>query len=138
VSTIFGMHVDPTLPVGKVLSRPGPFLAAAAIFLATVTGKGGHAASPHHAIDPIIAASSAVISLQQLVSREIDPVQAAVCYQLSIGYCYGYCSNHYSLCRDYTVHRIQYQSIWVIYFLIKRLREGRKTEVLFPLLSSER
>jgi IAA-amino acid hydrolase len=84
VSAIFGLHVDPTLPVGKVVSRPGPFLAAAARFLATVTGKGGHAASPHHAIDPIIAASSAVISLQQLVSREIDPVQAAVCCQLSM------------------------------------------------------
>ncbi|TVT98105.1 hypothetical protein EJB05_56605, partial [Eragrostis curvula] len=78
VSAIFALHVDPTLPVGEVASRPGPLLAAAGRFLATVTGKGGHAASPHRAIDPIVVASSAVISLQQLVSREIDPLQAAV------------------------------------------------------------
>ncbi|GJN12181.1 hypothetical protein PR202_ga30438 [Eleusine coracana subsp. coracana] len=78
VSAIFGLHVDPNLHVGKVASRPGPLLAGGSRFLATVTGKGGHAASPHHAVDPIITASSAVISIQQLVSREIDPLQAAV------------------------------------------------------------
>ena len=82
VSAIFGLHVDPRLPVGAVASRPGPFLAASGRFSVTVTGKGGHAAAPHKAVDPIVAASSAIVSLQLIVSREIDPLEAAVCGQL--------------------------------------------------------
>ncbi|CAN6180344.1 unnamed protein product [Urochloa humidicola] len=78
VSAIFGLHVDPVLPVGVVASRPGPFAATAARFQATITGKGGHAALPHQAFDPTVAASSAILSLQQIVSREIDPLQGAV------------------------------------------------------------
>ncbi|PVH63647.1 hypothetical protein PAHAL_2G076000 [Panicum hallii] len=78
VSAIFGLHVDPVLPVGVVASRPGPFAATACRFQATVTGKGGHAALPHQAFDPTVAASTAILSLQQIVSREIDPLQGAV------------------------------------------------------------
>ncbi|GJN22743.1 hypothetical protein PR202_gb10338 [Eleusine coracana subsp. coracana] len=78
VQAIFGMHVDTALPVGTVGSRPGPFLAGSARFSATITGKGGHAAGPQNFIDPIVAASSAVLSLQQLVAREINPLQGAV------------------------------------------------------------
>uniref|UniRef100_A0ACD5TEP1 Uncharacterized protein n=1 Tax=Avena sativa TaxID=4498 RepID=A0ACD5TEP1_AVESA len=78
VSAIFGLHVSPHLPVGVVASRPGPFLAASARFTAMVAGKGGHAAGPHDAVDPIVAASSAVLSLQQIVARETDPLEAAI------------------------------------------------------------
>ncbi|KAF0905449.1 hypothetical protein E2562_004418 [Oryza meyeriana var. granulata] len=78
VSAMFGMHVDPALPVGVVASRPGPFAATSGRFLATITGRGGHAASPHDAIDPVVAASAAILSLQQIVAREIDPLQGAV------------------------------------------------------------
>ncbi|XP_047077027.1 IAA-amino acid hydrolase ILR1-like 8 [Lolium rigidum] len=78
VEAIFGLHVSPHLPVGVVASRPGPFLAASARFSATVTGKGGHAGGPHNAIDPIVATSSTILSLQQLVARETDPLEAAV------------------------------------------------------------
>jgi IAA-amino acid hydrolase len=78
VAAIFGMHVDTRLPAGAVGSRPGPFLAGSARFKATVTGKGGHGAMPHAAVDPVVAAASAVLSLQQLVARETDPLQGAV------------------------------------------------------------
>ncbi|KAM0858163.1 hypothetical protein ACQ4PT_048000 [Festuca glaucescens] len=78
LEAIFGLHVSPHLPVGVVASRPGPFLAASARFSATVAGKGGHAGGPHDAVDPIIAACSTVLSLQQLVARETDPLEAAV------------------------------------------------------------
>uniref|UniRef100_K3ZZ86 Peptidase M20 dimerisation domain-containing protein n=1 Tax=Setaria italica TaxID=4555 RepID=K3ZZ86_SETIT len=78
VSAIFGLHVSPGLPLGVVSSRPGPFAATAARFLVTVNGKGGHAAVPHQSIDPIVAASTAILSLQHIVAREIDPLQAAV------------------------------------------------------------
>ncbi|GJN25022.1 hypothetical protein PR202_gb12804 [Eleusine coracana subsp. coracana] len=78
VSAIFALHVIPDLPVGVVASRPGPFLSASGRFIATITGKGGHAGIPHDSVDPVIAASSAILSLQQLVSRETDPLEAAV------------------------------------------------------------
>uniref|UniRef100_A0A0D9ZFH4 Peptidase M20 dimerisation domain-containing protein n=1 Tax=Oryza glumipatula TaxID=40148 RepID=A0A0D9ZFH4_9ORYZ len=76
--TIFAVHVATDLPAGVVGSRPGPFLAGSARFTATITGKGGHAAAPHHAVDPIVAVSSAVLSLQQIVARETNPLQGAV------------------------------------------------------------
>ncbi|KAK8959468.1 IAA-amino acid hydrolase ILR1-like 3 [Platanthera guangdongensis] len=78
VDAIFGMHVDPTIPTGTVGSRPGPILAASGRFLATIKGRGGHAASPHRTIDPVIATSFAILSLQQLVSRESDPLESKV------------------------------------------------------------
>lgn len=83
VSAIFGLHVDPALPVGVVSSRPGPFAATSGRFLATVTGKGGHAAMPHESVDPVLAAATTIVSLQQIISREIDPLQGAVCFLLN-------------------------------------------------------
>ncbi|XLU29442.1 hypothetical protein S245_065508 [Arachis hypogaea] len=80
VSAIFGLHVAPVreLPVGHVASKAGPLLAGTAMFDATIHGRGGHAAMPHFAIDPVLAASSAVVNLQQLVSREADPLDPQV------------------------------------------------------------
>ena len=57
-------------------------MASADEFYITVNGKGGHAATPHQCIDPIVIASRIVLSLQELVSRKINPVSPAV---LSIG-----------------------------------------------------
>ncbi|KAK1362858.1 IAA-amino acid hydrolase ILR1-like 4 [Heracleum sosnowskyi] len=78
VKAIFGLHVSPVLPIGKVSSRPGPLLAGTGFFEAVISGKGGHAALPHHSIDPILAASYVVVSLQHLVSREADPLDSQV------------------------------------------------------------
>ncbi|KAM1016948.1 hypothetical protein ACFX13_047309 [Malus domestica] len=78
VSAIFGLHVANHVPIAEVASRPGPFLAGAGFFEATISGKGGHAALPHHAVDPILAASNVIVSLQHLVSREADPLDLQV------------------------------------------------------------
>lgn len=78
VEAIFGLHVVHRYPVGVVASRPGEFLAGCGSFKAKITGKGGHAAIPHHSIDPILAASASVISLQNIVSREVDPLDSQV------------------------------------------------------------
>lgn len=78
VRAIFGLHVTPRNPIGTVSSRPGPILAANGFFEAVINGKGGHAAIPQHTIDPIIAASNVVVSLQHLVSREADPLESQV------------------------------------------------------------
>ncbi|KAK6787866.1 hypothetical protein RDI58_016391 [Solanum bulbocastanum] len=83
---IFGMHVDFRRPTGGIGTSPGPLLAAVCIFEAKIEGKGGHAAQPHEAVDPILAASFAIVALQQLISREVDPLHSQV---LSVTYVRG-------------------------------------------------
>ncbi|KAK4384766.1 IAA-amino acid hydrolase ILR1-like 5 [Sesamum angolense] len=75
---IFGMHIDYENPTGSIASIPGPVLAAVSFFEAKIVGKGGHAAEPHSSIDPVLAASFAILALQQLVSREVDPLHSQV------------------------------------------------------------
>ncbi|PQQ03980.1 IAA-amino acid hydrolase ILR1-like 1 [Prunus yedoensis var. nudiflora] len=78
VEAIFGLHVVHRYPSGVVASRPGEFLAGCGSFKAKIQGKGGHAAIPQQSIDPIVAASASVISLQNIVSREADPLDSQV------------------------------------------------------------
>ncbi|MBN8675723.1 MAG: amidohydrolase [Chitinophagales bacterium] len=70
---IFGLHVHPGLAVGKMSFRAGKVMASADELYITIKGKGGHAASPHLCIDPILIASHLIIALQQVVSRNNDP-----------------------------------------------------------------
>ncbi|PON43722.1 Amidohydrolase [Parasponia andersonii] len=70
VQAIFGIHVSPKLATGSIGSRPGPFLAGSGRFFVVLEGKGGHAAMPHVTRDPILAASSAILALQHIISRE--------------------------------------------------------------------
>ncbi|KAK4375736.1 hypothetical protein RND71_006413 [Anisodus tanguticus] len=83
---IFGMHVDFKRPTGSVGTSSGPILAAVSFFEAKIEGKGGHAAQPHETVDPVLAASFAVVALQQLISREVDPLHSQV---LSVTYVRG-------------------------------------------------
>ncbi|KAK0570897.1 hypothetical protein LWI29_008123 [Acer saccharum] len=78
VEAIFGLHVSPSYPIGTVASRPGPLTAGSGRFGAVISGKGGHAAIPQQSVDPIIAASNIIVSLQHLVSREADPLDSQV------------------------------------------------------------
>jgi amidohydrolase len=78
IDEVYGMHNMPGLPVGQFAIRPGPFFAAADEFAITVTGKGGHAAKPHDAIDTTLVASHIVIALQSIASRNVDPVGEVV------------------------------------------------------------
>eukprot|EP00873_Tetraselmis_striata_P040535 jgi/Tetstr1/460799/TSEL_000555.t1 len=78
VSAIFGIHVWPTANSGTVLTRPGMIMAASTRFTARILGAGGHAAQPHLLRDPITAGAQAVVSLQQLVARELSPTDAGV------------------------------------------------------------
>ncbi|HEU4987442.1 MAG TPA: M20 aminoacylase family protein [Rhizobiaceae bacterium] len=78
IETVFGMHNMPGLPVGKFAIRPGPIMAATAEFVITVKGKGGHAAMPNRAVDPIVIASQVVGALQTIASRSADPLDSIV------------------------------------------------------------
>lgn len=74
VQEIYGLHNMPGLPVGQFAIREGALLASADEFEITVTGKGGHAAMPHQAIDTTLVASQIVVAMQSIVSRNIDPL----------------------------------------------------------------
>jgi amidohydrolase len=78
VDAAFMLHVAHALPAGRVATAPGPVLAGANSFTITVEGRGGHAARPHIAIDPVVVAAHVVTALQTLVSREAPPDRAAV------------------------------------------------------------
>jgi hippurate hydrolase len=78
VDAIFGLHNHPGAPEGTWLFRSGPLMAASDTVEITITGKGGHAARPHLAVDPVVVACHLVVALQSVVSRSIDPTQTAV------------------------------------------------------------
>lgn len=78
VARIFGMHVWASLPAGKIAGNSGTILAGVSNFLATVKGRGGHGASPHNCIDPVVCTAKIITELQTIVSRETDPFEPAV------------------------------------------------------------
>jgi len=77
-SAMFGLHVHPGLAVGKLSFRGGKVMASADELYFTIKGKGGHAASPHLCIDPILISSHLIVALQQIVSRNNDPYNPTV------------------------------------------------------------
>ncbi|XP_031380112.1 IAA-amino acid hydrolase ILR1-like 5 [Punica granatum] len=83
---IFAMHIDYTVPTGSIAALPGPNFAAVSFFEVRIEGEGGHAASPHTSVDPVVAASFTIVALQQLISREADPLHSQV---LSVTYIRG-------------------------------------------------
>jgi amidohydrolase len=74
---VLGHHVMPG-PAGTVGTRVGSFASAADSFRVTIYGRGGHASQPHRTIDPVLMAAHVVVRLQSIVSREVDPREAAV------------------------------------------------------------
>jgi len=75
---IFGLHVHPGLPTGKFSFRKGRVMASADEIYITITSKGGHAAAPHLTADTILIASHLIVSLQQIISRNNNPLTPSV------------------------------------------------------------
>lgn len=78
IEEVYGMHNQPGLEVGSFAIRSGPMMAAGDRFVIAITGLGGHAATPHLARDPVVAASHMVVALQSIASRFIDPLDSVV------------------------------------------------------------
>lgn len=78
IAEFYGMHNWPGMPVGHFGIRHGGIMAATDRFYITITGQGGHAARPQQTIDPIVVAAQLVTALQTIVSRNVDPLEAAV------------------------------------------------------------
>jgi hippurate hydrolase len=75
---VFGLHNWPGLPAGSFAVTEGPVMAGTDRFEIEITGRGGHAAMPHQAVDVVLAGSALVQALQSLVSRNTDPLDSAV------------------------------------------------------------
>jgi amidohydrolase len=78
IERAYGLHLASVHPVGQIGFHEGAFYASSDSIEITVEGKGGHGASPHLSIDPIYVASQFVVALQQIVSRNVDPIEPAV------------------------------------------------------------
>jgi hippurate hydrolase len=75
---IFGYHNWPGLAAGTVAVHPGPVMAAGARIEFLIEGHAGHAALPHQARDPIVAAGHLLVGLQSVVARNVDPLESGV------------------------------------------------------------
>jgi len=73
IKAVLGLHVSPRVAVGKVGLRSGRFMASSDEFYFTIKGRGGHAAEPHRAVDPIMIGAQLLTTLQQVVSRKANP-----------------------------------------------------------------
>ena len=75
---IFGLHVWPDLPHGKVGIKGGPLMAASDHFTVTIKGKSCHAAQPNEGIDAVLMGTQYVQAIQSVISRETNPIDSAV------------------------------------------------------------
>jgi len=78
VDEVIGLRCWASMPVGRSGMTAGPAMAAPYTFRCTITGQGGHAAMPHDTIDPIAIGAQVVTALQQVVSRQVDPLDPCV------------------------------------------------------------
>jgi hippurate hydrolase len=86
IDAIFGLHNWPGEPLGQFGFVSGPAMAAIDRPIVRIVGHGGHGASPHETVDPVVAACNIVLALQTIISRNIDSREAAV---ISVGSIHG-------------------------------------------------
>jgi amidohydrolase len=78
IEEVYGMHNFPGLPVGEFSIRSGAIMASTDNLTIDIEGVGGHAARPHFAVDPVLVGAQIVNHIQSIVSRNVDPLDAAV------------------------------------------------------------
>src|SRR6201991_2809130 len=78
IEQVYGMHNGPGIPIGSFAIRHGPIIAATASVDSRIEGHGGHAARPHKCIDSVLVGVQLINALQQIVSRNVDPLESAV------------------------------------------------------------
>jgi hippurate hydrolase len=78
IDQVYGMHNYPGIPVGSFAIRSGPIMAATDAIDIDIEGLGGHAARPHKCLDSVLVGAELITALQQIVSRNVDPLDSAV------------------------------------------------------------
>lgn len=127
VDRIFGLHIGQLFAEvgnGEIGIKFGPTMASVDKFVVKVKGKGGHGAIPHECVDPVAIAAEMIISLQRIISREINPLHPGV---LSIGLING--GTAFNIIPDSvefqgTVRTTSYQDREKIELRIKQMLEG--------------
>jgi hippurate hydrolase len=124
VKGVYGLHNWPGLPIGKFAVARGPAMASADRMDIIVQGFGGHAAMPHLARDPIVAAAEIVLAAQTIVSRVVDPLEPAVVSIASI-----HAGDAYNIIPDKVEMRVGFRTLsdevaGIIATELKRICEG--------------
>ena len=88
---VVALHVYNLLPTGKVGIVSGVYDTNADSLRITIFGKGGHGASPHTTVDPIVIAARTILALQTIASREVKPGEMVI---LTVGYIHAGTKNN--------------------------------------------
>ena len=78
IARVFGIHNAPNLALGNFQTTPGPIMASVDTAWVTVTGRGGHAATPHECVDPVVAIVAMVQAVQTIIPRNVYALDEAV------------------------------------------------------------
>ncbi|QYK40754.1 MAG: amidohydrolase [Paracoccaceae bacterium] len=78
IDRVFGIHNAPNVPFGQFLTTPGPLMASVDTATVRVTGKGGHGATPHECVDPVVAVVAMVQAMQTIIPRNVHALEEAV------------------------------------------------------------
>ena len=78
IEQVYGMHNGPGIPIGAFAIRTGPIMAATDELNISIKGHGGHASRPHKCIDSVLVGAQLITALQQIVARNVDPLESAV------------------------------------------------------------
>ncbi|MBU3737514.1 MAG: amidohydrolase [Rhodoferax sp.] len=120
VDEIYGAHNIPGMPVGRIATRSGGIMASEDNFVIRIHGRGGHAARPQMAIDPLVVAAEIILALQTIVARSVDPADSAVvsCTEIHSDGIRNALPTHVEIRGDTRSHAPQVQAL-----LERRLRE---------------
>ncbi len=78
IAQVYGIHNAPNVPFGQFLTTPGPLMASVDTAYVKVTGRGGHGATPHETVDPVVAIVAMVQAVQTIIPRNVYALEEAV------------------------------------------------------------
>ncbi len=78
IGQVYGIHNVPNLPLGSFTTRPGPIMASVDTATVSVTGRGGHGATPHECVDPVVAIVAMVQAIQTIITRNVYALDEVV------------------------------------------------------------
>ncbi len=141
IDEVYALHNWPELPLGTFGVNSGPMMAAVDEFDITIKGKGGHAASPHLTIDPVVISAQFITAVQTIISRSTDPVDKALISitKINAGTAYNVIDDQVKMGGTIRTFRKETRS-----YIEKRLREicsgiaeahGAEIKIVFDLVN---
>jgi len=78
IAQVYGIHNAPNIPFGHFLTNPGALMASVDTAFVYITGRGGHGATPHECVDPVVAVVGMVQAIQTIIPRNVYALDEAV------------------------------------------------------------